>query len=126
MMFIQTPTHFYILRFLLGVFEAGFFPGIVLYLTYWYPPLRRASVLAYFFAGVAVAGILGGLVSGWIMRDMAGVWGLAGWQCMFSIEGSPALLLAVSAYFYLKDSPAQAHWLSGAEKARLTAKLEAG
>ena len=126
MMFIQTPTHFYILRFLLGVFEAGFFPGIVLYLTYWYPPLRRASVLAYFFAGVAVAGILGGLVSGWIMRDMAGIWGLAGWQWMFAIEGSPALLLAVIAYFYLKDSPAQAHWLSSAEKARLTANLESG
>lgn len=126
MMFISTPTHFYILRFLLGVFEAGFFPGIVLYLTYWYPPLRRASVLSYFFAGVAVAGILGGLVSGWIMRDMAGVWGLAGWQWMFAIEGSPALLLAVIAYFYLKDSPDEAGWLSKTEKARIAANLEAG
>ncbi|WP_084677011.1 MFS transporter [Massilia niastensis] len=126
MMFISTPTHFYILRFLLGVFEAGFFPGIVLYLTYWYPPLRRASVLSYFFAGVAVAGILGGLISGWIMRDMAGVWGLKGWQWMFAIEGSPALLLAVIAYFYLKDYPEEAGWLSRTEKARIAANLEQG
>lgn len=126
MMWISDPVHFYVLRFLLGVFEAGFFPGIVLYLTYWYPPLRRASVLSYFFAGVAVAGILGGLISGWIMRDMAGVWGLKGWQWMFAIEGSPALLLAAIARFYLKDYPEEANWLSKAEKSRIAANLEAG
>ena len=126
MMWISDPVHFYVLRFLLGVFEAGFFPGIVLYLTYWYPPLRRASVLSYFFAGVAVAGILGGLISGWIMRDMAGVWGLKGWQWMFAIEGSPALLLAAIAYVYLKDYPEEANWLSKAEKSRIAANLEAG
>jgi MFS family permease len=105
---VQTPMQFYALRFALGVFEAGFFPGIVLYLTYWYPPLRRASVLAYFFAGVAVAGVLGGLVSGWIMRDMAEVLGMRGWQWMFVIEGSPALVLAVIAYYWLDDTPATA------------------
>lgn len=118
---VQTPAQFYALRFALGVFEAGFFPGIVLYLTYWYPPLRRASVLAYFFAGVAVAGVLGGLVSGWIMRDMAGVLGMRGWQWMFVIEGSPALLLALIAYYWLDDTPANAKWLNGAEKARVAA-----
>ena len=123
MMAVSTPTQFYALRFLLGVFEAGFFPGIVLYLTYWYPPLRRASVLAVFFAGVAVAGVLGGLVSGWIMRDMAGVLGMKGWQWMFVIEGSPALLLAVITYYYLDDYPDQAKWLSKPEKARLAANL---
>ncbi|RJG23446.1 MFS transporter [Massilia cavernae] len=123
MAWVATPTQFYALRFLLGVFEAGFFPGIVLYLTYWYPAQRRASVLSFFFAGVAVAGVLGGLVSGWIMRDMAGVMGMKGWQWMFVIEGSPALLLAVIAYFYLDDQPSQARWLSAAEKARLTANL---
>lgn len=123
MMWVATPTQFYTLRFLLGVFEAGFFPGIVLYLTYWYPALRRASVLSFFFAGVAVAGVLGGLVSGWIMRDMAGVMGMRGWQWMFAIEGSPALLLALIAHYYLDDRPAQAKWLSGAEKARLAANL---
>jgi MFS family permease len=123
MMAVSTPVQFYALRFALGVFEAGFFPGIVLYLTYWYPPLRRASVLAYFFAGVAVAGVMGGLVSGWIMRDMAGVLGMKGWQWMFAIEGSPALLLAVIAYFWLDDSPGRATWLSATEKARLAANL---
>lgn len=124
MAWVSTPTQFYILRFTLGVFEAGFFPGIVLYLTYWYPPLRRASVLAFFFAGVAVAGVLGGLVSGWIMRDMAGVLGMKGWQWMFALEGSPALLLGVIAYFYLDDFPQDAKWLNKAEKARLAANLD--
>lgn len=123
MAWVSTPTQFYILRFALGVFEAGFFPGIVLYLTYWYPPLRRASVLSFFFAGVAVAGVLGGLVSGWIMRDMAGVMGMKGWQWMFAIEGAPALFLAVIAYFYLDDYPQDAKWLNKAEKAQLAANL---
>jgi len=105
MMFVSSPAHFYLLRFLLGVFEAGFFPGIVLYLTFWFPANRRAAVLSVFFAGVAVAGVFGGLVSGWIMRDMSGVMGLFGWQWMFAIEGAPAVLLAVFALYYLVDSP---------------------
>jgi len=82
MMLVSAPIHFYAMRFMLGVFEAGFFPGIVLYLTYWYPSVRRAGVISVFFAGVAVAGVLGGLISGWIMRDMAGVFGIRGWQWM--------------------------------------------
>jgi len=123
MMWVSTPAQFYLVRFTLGLFEAGFFPGIVLYLTYWYPPLRRASVLSFFFAGVAVAGVLGGLVSGWIMRDMAGVLGMKGWQWMFVLEGSPALLLAVIAYFYLDDYPDDATWLNKAEKSRLETNL---
>jgi MFS family permease len=123
MAYVSSPTQFYTLRFLLGVFEAGFFPGIVLYLTYWYPAARRASVLSYFFAGVAVAGVLGGLVSGWIMRDMAGVMGLRGWQWMFAIEGAPAILLAFMAHFYLDNKPSEAKWLNRGEKARLSANL---
>lgn len=123
MAWVSTPMQFYLLRFTLGVFEAGFFPGIVLYLTYWYPPLRRASVLSFFFAGVAVAGVIGGLVSGWIMRDMAGVLGLKGWQWMFALEGAPALALAVIAFFYLDDFPRDAKWLDKQEKARLADNL---
>ena len=123
MAWVSTPMQFYLLRFTLGVFEAGFFPGIVLYLTYWYPPLRRASVLSFFFAGVAVAGVIGGLVSGWIMRDMAGVLGLKGWQWMFALEGAPALALAVIAFFYLDDFPRDAKWLVRQEKARLADNL---
>jgi D-galactonate transporter len=117
MMAVATPGQFYTLRFLLGVFEAGFFPGIVLYLTYWFPARRRAAVMAIFFAGVAVAGVLGGLVSGWIMRDMAGVFGLQGWKWMFAIEGAPAIVLGLVAAFFLVDSPRQASWLNDSEKA---------
>lgn len=126
MMFVASPNQFYLLRFLLGVFEAGFFPGIVLYLTYWFPPRRRASVMSIFFAGVMVAGVLGGLVSGWIMRDMAGVLGMKGWQWMFVIEGAPALVLAVVGHFWLQDHPRDVAWLSAAEKARLAADLGDG
>lgn len=126
MMFVATPNQFYVLRFLLGIFEAGFFPGIVLYLTWWYPPRRRASVLSVFFAGVMVAGVLGGLLSGWIMRDMAGVLGLKGWQWMFVIEGIPAVVLAVIGHFVLQDRPDDVRWLSPAEKARLAANLGEG
>jgi len=120
MMAVSSPAQFYTLRFLLGVFEAGFFPGIVLYLTYWFPAKRRAAVMAIFFAGVAVAGVLGGLVSGWIMRDMAGVLGMQGWKWMFAIEGAPAIALGVLAAFVLVDEPRQASWLTDSEKAFLT------
>ena len=120
MMAVSSPAQFYTLRFLLGVFEAGFFPGIVLYLTYWFPAKRRAAVMAIFFAGVAVAGVLGGLVSGWIMRDMAGVLGMQGWKWMFAIEGAPAIALGVLAAFVLVDEPRQASWLTDGEKAFLT------
>ncbi|MGN6084040.1 MFS transporter [Trinickia sp.] len=122
-MFVRMPSHFYLLRFALGVFEAGFFPGIVLYLTYWFPAPRRAAVLSIFFAGVAVAGVLGGLFSGWLMRGMAGTLGLAGWQWMFAIEGLPALVLGFVALTRLVDDPAQAAWLSAREKARLAQAL---
>ncbi|MFL9897087.1 MFS transporter [Paraburkholderia fungorum] len=124
MMLVSKPAHFYVLRFMLGVFEAGFFPGIVLYLTYWYPARRRAAVLSIFFAGVAVAGVLGGLVSGWIMRDMGGVMGLFGWQWMFVIEGAPAIVLGLLAAFYLVDGPQHATWLTAAEKAKLIAQRD--
>ncbi|MBZ5789069.1 MFS transporter [Burkholderia contaminans] len=121
MMFVSQPSHFYVLRFLLGVFEAGFFPGIVLYLTYWFPANRRAAAISVFFAGVAVAGVLGGLMSGWIMRDMSGVLGLHGWQWMFAIEGAPAILLAFVAFTRLVDRPQDAAWLTSDEKARVAA-----
>ncbi|GGC60989.1 MFS transporter [Undibacterium terreum] len=124
MMLVSTPYQFYALRFMLGVFEAGFFPGIVLYLTYWFPATRRAAVMSVFFAGVAIAGVLGGLISGWIMRDMAGVAGMYGWQWMFAIEGAPAIILGFIAHFYLDDNPSKAAWLSESEKTELGAALE--
>jgi D-galactonate transporter len=116
MMFVKTPTQLYIARFLLGLFEAGFFPGIILYFTYWYPSGMRAKIIALFMSGMAVAGIVGGPLSGWIMNDMAGINGWAGWQWMFLIEGLPAVALGVMAWFLLEDRPGQAKWLSQREK----------
>ena len=116
MMFVTTPTQLYIARFLLGLFEAGFFPGIILYFTYWYPSGMRAKIIALFMSGMAVAGIVGGPLSGWIMNDMAGINGWAGWQWMFLIEGLPAVALGVMAWFLLEDRPGQAKWLSQREK----------
>lgn len=123
MVAISSTNQFYVLRFLLGVFEAGFFPGIVFYLTYWYPARRRAGALSIFYAGVAVAGVLGGLVSGWIMRGMDGTLGVHGWQWMIAIEGAPAIVLGVVAFFFLKDNPSAASWLSPGEKTRLAEVL---
>ena len=116
MMWVSQPSDFYTLRFLLGVFEAGLFPGIVFYLTLWFPMHRRATVMSIFFAGVMVAGVVGGLISGWIMHDMAGVMTLGGWQWMFAIEGAPAVLLGLLSFFYLVDSPQEAPWLNAKEK----------
>ncbi|MDR5782400.1 MFS transporter [Caballeronia sp. LZ065] len=124
-MLASTPSAYFALRFMLGVFEAGFFPGIILYMTYWFPPHRRAGIMSVFIAGVATAGMLGGLFSGWIMRDMNGMLGLFGWQWMFALEGLPAVALGLVARVCLADSPAEAKWLSEAEKTRLGALLAA-
>lgn len=124
MMFVTTPAMFYTLRFLLGVFEAGFFPGVLLYLTYWYPNARRGRIIAMFMAATAVAGILAGPLSGGIMKSMDGLNGWAGWQWLFLVQGLPASLLGIVAYFYLQDKPEAARWLNPAEKAILRTELE--
>src|SRR5579863_6075196 len=89
MMFTKTPTVFYILRFLLGLAEAGLFPGVILYLTYWYPSERRGKIIALFMTGIPISGVIGGPLSGWILHSMGGVSGLAGWQWLFLIEAIP-------------------------------------
>jgi MFS family permease len=124
MAFVNAPWLFYVMRFLLGVFEAGFFPGIILYFTYWYPGAYRARIIAVFMSGIAVAGVLGGPISGWIMNDMAGVWGLKGWQWMFILEGLPTTLLGIYVFFYLDDKPEEAKWLTADEKALVRRNLE--
>ncbi|WP_144114040.1 MFS transporter [Paraburkholderia sp. BCC1886] len=124
MMFVSRPGEFYTLRFLLGVFEAGFLPGITVYISYWYPPRRRAGIMSIFFAGTLISGVIGGLFSGWIMRDMAGVAGLFGWQWLFVIEAAPAILLGVFAAFWLDDGPQRAKWLSDDEKRSVLTQLE--
>ena len=94
-MFTTTPAMFYSLRFLLGVAEAGFFPGIILYLTYWYPAERRVRMIALFMTAVPIAGVVGSPLSGWIMESFAGVLGWAGWQWLFLLEAVPAIVMGV-------------------------------
>ena len=112
MMFVTTPTMFYGLRFLLGVFEAGFYPGVILYLTYWFPDRRRAKAFGMFMSASALAGVLGGPLAGTIMTSLDGVNGLQGWQWVFLLEGIPSVLAGLVTWFYLTDKPAQARWLT--------------
>lgn len=125
MMHVQTPTQFYVLRFLLGVFEAGFAPGALLYLTYWYPPARRARMIAVFLLGAIVGSLIAGPLSGAIMKFLHGVNDWHGWQWLFLVQGLPAPLLGILAWRCLVDRPEQAGWLSCAEKERLRQQLEA-
>ncbi|MCE4027631.1 MFS transporter [Microbacterium sp. Au-Mic1] len=124
MMFATTPELFYVLRFLLGVFEAGFYPGIILYLTYWFPANRRAKAFGMFMSASAFAGVIGGPIAGWIMTSMGGVWGLAEWQWVFIIEGIPSIILGIVTLFYLTDRPHHAKWLTAAERAFVQSELD--
>lgn len=124
MMFVSTPTQFYVLRFLLGAFEAGFFPGIILYLTFWYPPARRGQMIAVFMTASTVAAVIAGPLCGGIMKYLDGVNGWHGWQWLFLVQGLPATVLGVVAYFYLQDKVEDAHWLSTAEKQTLRRHLD--
>ena len=125
LMFADSVASFYLLRFLLGAAEAGFFPGIILYLTYWYPAHRRARMVALFMSGVAVAGIVGGPLSGWIMKTFAGLYGLSGWQWLFLLEGLPSVLIGVWTLFYLDDGIRGARWLSEDDKQKLEQAIAA-
>lgn len=115
-MFVTSPTMFYVIRFLLGVAEAGFFPGIVLYLTYWFPASRRGRMNALFMIGIPIAGVVGGPLSGWIMNYFAGVNGWHGWQWLFLLEAIPSLILGVVTFFYLPNSIRASTWLADDEK----------
>ena len=118
-MFVTTPSVFYVMRFLLGVAEAGFFPGIILYITYWYPASRRGRMTAWFMTAVAISGLVGGPLSGWILKDMSGVNGLAGWQWMFLLEAIPSVVIGIAVLFVLDDRIRDAKWLNDAEKTML-------
>ncbi len=123
--FVSTPFQFYAVRFLLGVAEAGFFPGMVLYLTYWFPSYRRAKMMALLMAGNPVSGFLGGPLSGFIMRNLDHQSGWAGWQWLFLLEAAPAIVLGVVVFFYLDDRVATAKWLSPADKDIVAADIAA-
>jgi MFS family permease len=101
MAFVQTPIQFYIARFLLGALEAGFFPGIILYLTYWYPSARRGQIIAVFLSATAIASVFAGPLSGAMLKYLDGMGGLHGWQWLFVTQGVPASILGVVAYLYL-------------------------
>ncbi|AFU00213.1 MFS transporter [Nocardia brasiliensis] len=125
MAFVPNETVLYILRFVLGVAEAGFFPGILLYLTYWFPQNQRAKIVALFMVAVPVSTALGSTLSSLIIQYGHGVLGLSGWRFMFLVEGLPAIFLAVVTWFYLTDSPAQARWLTRDERQWLSSELAA-
>src|SRR5450432_3344013 len=119
---IGGPTSFLVLRFLLGAAEAGFFPGVILYLTYWYPSVYRAKIVGIFMVAIPVAGMIGSPVSGAIL-GMDGILGLGGWQWIFILEAIPALLLGVYAFVGLTDRPEHATWLARDQQAWLTGML---
>lgn len=123
-LFVTTPTQFYVMRFLLGVAEAGFFPGIILYLTYWYPAARRSQMTAWFMSAVPLSGLIGGPVSGWILHHFHGQHGWAGWQWLFVLEGLPAVVLGIVTLFYLDNGIKHAKWLNADEKNALQHALD--
>lgn len=123
-MFAQDQWTFYALRVLLGIAEAGFFPGIILYLTYWFPDRQRAKMTAFFMLAIGLANVLGNPLSGWIMDTFDGLSGLHGWQWLFLLEGLPTALVGVTVFFYLQDGPHQADWLSQEQRQWLIHRLE--
>jgi ACS family tartrate transporter-like MFS transporter len=122
MMFIQGPWSFAAFRLALGVAEAGFFPGMILYLTYWFPTVERAKAVAFFMTATALTGVIGGPISGLLM-ELEGHFGLRGWQWLFLLEGIPAIVLGVTTLYYLTDRPEQASWLEKDERDWLVARL---
>ncbi|MFF4593530.1 MFS transporter [Amycolatopsis sp. NPDC001319] len=122
--FVPNATTLVVLRFLLGVAEAGFFPGIILYLTYWFPAAQRAKAVALFMVAVPVSSAIGSTVSSLLIAGGHGVFGLDGWRFMFLVEGVPAILLAFATWFWLTDKPEDAKWLSADERQWLITELE--
>ena len=125
MIFVKGEWSFYGLRFLLGLAEAGFFPGVIFYLTLWYPSRFRSTRTAWFVAAIAVSGVVGNPISGWIMDMLSGAMKLAGWQWLFLSEGIPSILVGLVVIFYLDSSIEEAKWLTREEKALLAQNVEA-
>ena len=121
-MFIESAAAFYVLRFLLGAAEAGFFPGIILFLTWWFPERERTRVLALFFTAISVAYVVGGPLSGGLL-ELDGFLGLDGWQWLFLVEGLPAIVLGWVTWRFLDDRPRDAHWLEPEEREFLVAEV---
>lgn len=125
MAFVTTPTGFYVMRFLLGLAEAGFYPGVILYLSYWYPSHRRGKMFAAFAMAVPLSGLIGGPLSGFLLHAFTGATGFAGWQWLFFLEGIPSILVGLAAFFVLTDSVDKAKWLSNEERQLVSTQIRA-
>lgn len=123
MSLVSTVPEFFVMRFLLGASEAGFFPGVIFYLTRWFPAEYRASITSRFMFAQPLALMIGSAISGWLLT-LDGTWGIAGWKWMFVLEGLPAVLTGIVAYFYLADGPGKASWLKDDEKEWLIQTLK--
>ncbi len=123
-MLVKTAGEFYTVRFILGVVESGFFPGVVLYLTFWFPSRYRAKMVAIFMTAIPLSGVLGGPISGWLLDRMSTVGALRGWQWLFILEGIPSMLAGLASLFFLPDGPKQAKWLTADERTFLSKQLE--
>lgn len=124
MAFVMAPWQFYALRFLMGSFEAGLQPGVILYLTYWLPSHRRGKALAFFVSASALSLMLGSPIAAFIMSSFDGAAGASGWQWLFIIEGIPSIIAGIAAYFVLSDKPEKAAWLSPTEKQHVREEME--
>jgi MFS family permease len=125
MMFARNEYWLYVQRFLLGSFEAGFFPGVLLYLSFWFPNHRRGRATSLFLVGIPLSGLVGGAISGAVMEGMDGLLGIRGWRWLFLVDGLPAILLGLAAMFVLTDKPANAGFLTEAEKLVVVEDMEA-
>lgn len=122
-MLVKTAGEFYLVRFLLGIVESGFFPGVILYLTFWYTRKHRAKMVAAFMTAVPLAGVIGGPISGWILDKMSSTGGLRGWQWLYLVEAVPSLLAGIATVFFLNDGPHKAKWLDQRERSLLLHRL---
>jgi MFS family permease len=124
MAFMVGVKSFYAMRFLLGVAEAGFFPGIILYLTYWFTAEERARWIGWFMAAIPLSSVIGGPVSGWILDGTHLAFGLKGWQWLFILEGIPSIIVGIVVLIFLRDKPAQVSWLTPQERDAVTTRLD--
>ena len=122
-MLVKTSGEFYLVRFVLGLVESGFFPGVIFYLTFWYSSTRRAKMVASFMTAVPLSGAIGGPISGWLLDHFSSTGGLRGWQWLYVIEAVPSILAGIATAFFLQNGPEKAKWLDADEKALLTARL---
>ena len=125
MALVETPTQFYVMRFILGVAESGLYPGVILYLTFWFRQQERATAIALFAQALAIAGLVGSPLSGWILGAADGMAGMAGWQWLFILEGLPTVLLAFVVMVVMTDRPQEANWLSAEERDWLVKEMAA-